>query len=95
MMDQAIKSKWELPDSGTWETPEDLEGALIAGPPGTIVQETRKFQDAGLEHIVYDLRFRFDQWRECVSILGEEVLPELRQGDREVARAVAALAASA
>jgi probable F420-dependent oxidoreductase len=64
MMEQAIKSKWEPSDSGTWQTPEDLEGALIAGPPEFIIQETRKFHDAGLSHIVYDLRFRFADWDE-------------------------------
>jgi alkanesulfonate monooxygenase SsuD/methylene tetrahydromethanopterin reductase-like flavin-dependent oxidoreductase (luciferase family) len=81
MMEQAIRSKWEPSDSGKWETPEDLEGALIAGPPEFIIQETRKYQDAGLTHIVYDLRFRFDDWDECLAILGEEVLPKLRAGD--------------
>jgi probable F420-dependent oxidoreductase len=95
MMEQAIRSKWELPDSGQWETPEDLEGALIAGPADTIVAETRKYHDAGLEHIVYDLRFRFDEWRECVAMLGEEVLPELRTGDRQVTPGATAVAARA
>jgi probable F420-dependent oxidoreductase len=95
MMDQAIRSKWEMPDSGKWEAPEDLEGALIAGPPETIVAETRKFQDAGLQHIVYDLRFRFDEWRDCVAILGSEVLPELRRGDREAVQSMPTVAASA
>jgi probable F420-dependent oxidoreductase len=80
MMGQAIKAKWES-RSGTFERPEDLEGALIAGPAETIIEETRKYQAAGLVHIVYDLRFRFDEWRECVRILGEEVLRELRSGD--------------
>lgn len=84
MMEQAIRAKWEPSDSGKWESPEDLEGALIAGPPETIINETRKYHAAGLQHIVYDLRFRFDEWRECVRLLGEEVLPELRVGDREV-----------
>lgn len=88
MMEQAIKAKWEN-DSGRWETPDDLEGALIAGPPEHIIQETRKYQAAGLEHIVYDLRFRFDDWFECMAILGEEVLPELRRGDREAAGSAA------
>jgi hypothetical protein len=46
------------------------------------MSETRKYHDAGLLHIVYDLRFRFDEWRECVRLLGQEVLPELRKGDR-------------
>ena len=63
--------------------PDDLEGALIAGPPEHIIAETRKYHEAGLEHMVYDLRFRFDDWYECMQLLGEEVLPELRRGDRE------------
>ncbi|MBI2756057.1 MAG: TIGR03619 family F420-dependent LLM class oxidoreductase [Chloroflexi bacterium] len=81
MMEQAIRAKWELPDSGKWEAPEDLEGALIAGPPETIIQEVRKYHAVGGTHLVFDLRFRFDEWEECVGILGEEVLPELRRGD--------------
>jgi alkanesulfonate monooxygenase SsuD/methylene tetrahydromethanopterin reductase-like flavin-dependent oxidoreductase (luciferase family) len=89
MMEQAIRAKWEPSDSGKWETPEDLEGALIAGPPEFIIQETRKFHDAGLSHIVYDLRFRFGDWDDCVAILGEEVLPQLRRGDAEAARSTA------
>jgi probable F420-dependent oxidoreductase len=93
MMEQAIRAAWEPSDSGKWETPEDLEGALIAGPPELIIQETRKFQEAGLSHIVYDLRFRFDDWDECLVILGEEVLPLLRRGDPDAA-AVAAFGAS-
>ncbi len=83
MMEQAIRAKWEPSDSGRWETPEDLEGALIAGPPEHIIAETRRYHELGLLHLVYDLRFRFDEWRECVKILGEEVLPELRKGDTE------------
>jgi alkanesulfonate monooxygenase SsuD/methylene tetrahydromethanopterin reductase-like flavin-dependent oxidoreductase (luciferase family) len=91
MMDQARK-QWELPDSGHWETPEDLEGALIAGPPETIVQETRKYHTVGGQHIVYDLRFRMDEWLNCVRLLGEEVLPELRRGDRAAGLAPAGVA---
>jgi probable F420-dependent oxidoreductase len=92
MMTQAIRDKWEPSDSGKWETPEDLEGALIAGPPETIVAETRKYHAAGLAHIVYDLRFRYDEWFECIDLLGKEVLPELRRGDREAAAAQASVA---
>ena len=81
MCRSAVKD-WVLPESGRFETPEDLEGALIAGPPELIVEATRRYQQAGLEHIVYDLRFRFADWDECLALLGREVLPELRRGDR-------------
>lgn len=85
MLKSAVKTDWVLPDSGAWEGPDDLEGALIAGPPDVIVAESRKYHEAGLEHLVYDLRFRFDDWDECLAILGEEVLPELRRGDQAAA----------
>ena len=86
MLRNAVKD-WVPPPSGTWETLDDLEGALIAGPPELIGEDTRKYQQAGLNHTVYDLRFRFDDWDECLAMLGEEVLPELRRGDRGVTAA--------
>ena len=92
MMEQAIQAKWES-RSGSFERPEDLEGALIAGPADTIIEETLKYQAVGLTHIVYDLRFRFDEWRECVRILGEEVLPEVRKATPTVSVRVAAASA--
>jgi alkanesulfonate monooxygenase SsuD/methylene tetrahydromethanopterin reductase-like flavin-dependent oxidoreductase (luciferase family) len=82
MLEGGKGGRWELPDSGVWESPDDLEGALIAGPPDLIVEETLKYHEAGLTHLVYDLRFRYDDWLECIAILGEEVLPKLRSADR-------------
>lgn len=82
MLKSAVKTDWVLPESGAWESPDDLEGALIAGPPDHIIEESRKYHDAGLSHLVYDLRFRFADWEECLAVLGEEVLPELRRGDQ-------------
>lgn len=90
MLKSAAKGDWELPASGAWSTPEDLEGALIFGTPEEIIAGTRTFQDGGLDHLVYDLRFRFDEWEECMAILGEEVLPELRRGDADPVRNAAA-----
>jgi hypothetical protein len=78
MMEQAISSKWETPDSGDWASPEDLEGALIAGTADDIVEASLRYHEAGLDHLVYDLRFRFGDWESCVGILGQEVLPRLR-----------------
>lgn len=78
MMHQAINSKWETPDSGDWTSPEDLEGALIAGTADDIVEATTRYHEAGLEHLVYDLRFRYDDWMGCLAFLGEEVLPRVR-----------------
>jgi alkanesulfonate monooxygenase SsuD/methylene tetrahydromethanopterin reductase-like flavin-dependent oxidoreductase (luciferase family) len=80
MMGQAIRQSWEN-DTCRWEQAEDLAGALIAGSADDIVADTRRYQQLGLCHIVYDLRFRFADWDACLQLLGEEVLPRLRAGD--------------
>jgi probable F420-dependent oxidoreductase len=75
----ANKAKyWVKPDSGRFETWEDLEGTLIAGTPDEVVEECRKFERVGCQHLVFDFRFRFDQWYEQIELLGQEVLPHLR-----------------
>ena len=49
----ANKAKyWVKPPSGRFETWEDLEGTLIAGSPEDVVEECRKFEAAGCEHLV-------------------------------------------
>lgn len=70
--------RWVPPPSGRFESLADIEGALIAGTPEDIAETVTKLQAAGCEHLVFDLRFRFAHWLECVQLLGEEVLPLLR-----------------
>jgi len=72
------------PPSGRYETLDDLDGAVIAGPPERIAEEVRRFQAEGAVHVVFDMRLRFDAWEECLGMIGEEVLPELRRGDPAV-----------
>lgn len=75
----ANKAKFTVkPPSGHFETVEDLEGQLIAGNPDQVVEQVRKFQTLGVEHLVFDFRFKFDQWHEQIELLGTEVLPKLR-----------------
>ncbi len=69
---------WVKPPSGRFETWEDLEGILIAGSPEDVVEEVRKFEAAGCEHLVFDFRFKFDRFFEQIDLLGKEVLPRLR-----------------
>jgi len=78
----ANKAKyWVKPPSGRFESWEDLEGVLIAGSPEDVVQEVRKFQAAGCEHLVFDFRFKFDRFFEQIELLGKEVLPRLRKAE--------------
>ncbi len=75
----ANKAKFAVkPPSGTFETVEDLEGQLIAGNPDEAVEECKKFEAAGVEHLVFDFRFKFDKWFEQIELLGTEVLPKLK-----------------
>ena len=37
---------------------------LIAGSPDEVVDEVEKFETGGVEHLVFDFRFKFDRWFE-------------------------------
>ena len=69
---------WVKPESGKFETVDDLEGSVIAGTPDDAVRECKKFEEAGNEHLVFDFRFKFDRWFEQIELIGKEVLPKLR-----------------
>jgi alkanesulfonate monooxygenase SsuD/methylene tetrahydromethanopterin reductase-like flavin-dependent oxidoreductase (luciferase family) len=75
----ANKAKFAVkPPSGRFETAEDLEGQLIVGNPDDAVREIAKFDELGVEHLVFDFRFKFDKWFEQIELLGTEVLPKVR-----------------
>jgi probable F420-dependent oxidoreductase len=73
--------QYMLPPSGQFRTLQDLDGAAIAGPADVIIDEVRAYQAAGIEHFVFDFRARFDQYEECVEMVGREVLPRLHRED--------------
>jgi alkanesulfonate monooxygenase SsuD/methylene tetrahydromethanopterin reductase-like flavin-dependent oxidoreductase (luciferase family) len=76
----ANKAKFAVrPPSGTFETVEDLSGQLIVGNPDEAVEELRKFEAIGTEHVVFDFRFKFDRFFEQIELLGTEVLPKMRE----------------
>ncbi len=80
LLSSAQKQKfWVTPASGSFSKAEDLEGSLIAGSPQDVVNEVRKYLEVGIDHLVFDLRFRFDDWHRSVELLGKEVLPALRK----------------
>lgn len=69
---------WVKPPSGRFETAEDIEGSLIAGTPEQVVEQTKKFEEIGVDHLVFDLRLSYERWIDSIHFLGEEVLPHLR-----------------
>jgi len=71
-------SSWVTKEPGTSLTLEDLRGLVLAGTPEDVVRDTRAYEQAGADHIVYDLRLRYSDWYEQIDLLGTEVLPALR-----------------
>jgi alkanesulfonate monooxygenase SsuD/methylene tetrahydromethanopterin reductase-like flavin-dependent oxidoreductase (luciferase family) len=70
---------WVKPESGSFTKWEDLEGSFLVGSPDDVVKDVEKYLEVGIDHIVFDLRFRFDEWDRCMDLLGKEVLPKLRK----------------
>lgn len=79
--------RWTRPASGAFETADDLDGVLLYGDPERVIAGVRRLHEAGATHIVFDLRLRFADFDEVVTLIGEHVLPELRQADRTIEEA--------
>jgi alkanesulfonate monooxygenase SsuD/methylene tetrahydromethanopterin reductase-like flavin-dependent oxidoreductase (luciferase family) len=47
--------------------------------PDQVVEQTRKFEAIGVNHLVFDLRLSFERWHESIELLGEQVLPRLKE----------------
>ncbi|MCH2623806.1 MAG: LLM class flavin-dependent oxidoreductase, partial [Acidimicrobiales bacterium] len=69
---------WVKPASGEFATAEDIEGSLIAGNPEEVVDQVKRFEEVGVEHLVFDLRLTYERWFASIELLGREVLPALR-----------------
>ena len=50
---------------------DDIRGFILAGTPADIARETRAYEEAGADHIVYDLRFRYADWLEQIGSFGK------------------------
>ncbi len=91
LLASAEKQKfWVKPASGSFSKPEDLEGSLIIGNPDDVVHEVQKYLEVGIDHLVFDFRFAFDEWDRSIEMLGTEVLPRLRKLDPKPQPAVTA-----
>ena len=69
---------WVKPPSGEFATVEDIEGSLIAGDPDEVIEQVKRFQDVGVEHLVFDLRLTYERWFSSIELLGRHVLPAFR-----------------
>ena len=74
------RTYWKRPEKGSFETVEDLEGLVMAGTAEDIAGEIAKYvdHDPSIDHVIFDLRQRFDDLPYCIETLGGEVIPEFR-----------------
>lgn len=75
LLDEArAKPGWQA----SFETADDLRGALIAGNADAIVGELAEFRRRGVDEVVLDLRQRMDAFEPAVELLSRDVLPVVR-----------------
>ncbi len=65
-------STWVKRPSGMFANLDDIRGFILAGTPADIARETRTYEEAGADHIVYDLRFRYADWLEQIDLWEEK-----------------------
>jgi alkanesulfonate monooxygenase SsuD/methylene tetrahydromethanopterin reductase-like flavin-dependent oxidoreductase (luciferase family) len=68
-------STWVKPAAGIFSNLDDTHGLVLAGTPQDIIRETRAYRAAGADLVVFDLRFRYQDWQQQIDWLGKEVLP--------------------
>lgn len=66
------------PNRDRYENVRDLDGSVILGPTDEIVEGVLSYLDLGVDHFVFDCRLGFERWEEHLVLLGEEVLPQVR-----------------
>jgi alkanesulfonate monooxygenase SsuD/methylene tetrahydromethanopterin reductase-like flavin-dependent oxidoreductase (luciferase family) len=60
--------------AGPFNSPESLEGILLAGTPGDIVEGLRRFEERGTDELVLDFRLRMDNYEESLELIASDVL---------------------
>jgi len=68
---------WLKPESGSFDTVEDLAGLVVCGTADDIVEEIMVFHELGIDEFVFDLRLQFDQYEDAMERIGADVLPQL------------------
>lgn len=68
---------WIVPPGG-FNTLDDLGGIIAAGEPEEIVEQVAEYGERGIDHFVFDLRLQYHEYERALSLIAEEVLPQLR-----------------
>lgn len=76
LLEQANHARfWVKPESGSFASVDDLDGMLMCGTPEQIIEQCAALAQAGVEHVVFDLRQGFSAWDEQFDLLADTVLP--------------------
>jgi alkanesulfonate monooxygenase SsuD/methylene tetrahydromethanopterin reductase-like flavin-dependent oxidoreductase (luciferase family) len=78
---------WVRPASGEFTRAEELEGSILAGSADDVVRDVRRYQEFGCDLLIFDLRMRFDDWIGQMTMLAEEVLPQVAAASGPAPRA--------
>lgn len=70
---------WVKPPSGTFETVEDLAGVLLVGTPEQVAEQALALHAAGVQHLVFDTRLKFQRWYEQIEMFAREVIPLVKR----------------
>lgn len=54
----------------------EVEGSIIVGTPGEVIETIRRLQKRGLDHIIFDMRHSFDNMIDMMQITHDEVMTE-------------------
>jgi alkanesulfonate monooxygenase SsuD/methylene tetrahydromethanopterin reductase-like flavin-dependent oxidoreductase (luciferase family) len=74
---------WIKAPADSYSESDGPRGLLLAGTPADIIRDTHAFADAGADHVIYDLRLRFADWRKQLKLLGKEVLPAFAENSAD------------
>lgn len=84
---RSTASRAALDETGWSVAPQPPDGSRpllrrhCGTTPGDVVEQCLRLRGAGVGHPVFDFRLSFPQWKEQIQMLGEEVLPRLREED--------------
>jgi alkanesulfonate monooxygenase SsuD/methylene tetrahydromethanopterin reductase-like flavin-dependent oxidoreductase (luciferase family) len=80
LLEWANKARyWVKPPSGQFETADDLAGVMVAGTPEQVVEQAVELHETGVDHLVFDFRFKYECWFEQIEVLAADVLPQIRK----------------
>src|SRR5690606_37552993 len=76
LVEYANKHRWiDKPSKGSFETPDDLDGLLLAGTPDDIIPLVRQYAARGATDLVFDFRQAMHRFLEQIDLIGKAVLP--------------------